>query len=530
MSRVAPGRRAGPPQARPDPPGGSIAVPGERGAVISPPFHRRLHVRIGAVVLAVLVAMALCLLLLSRAQQQRVNLEVTQRLNLGLARYVLDHQARPLLTATGEPDRPLLMDMAMYVMRANPAVEVYVLDPKGAILGHAMDGANVRMSAVDLGPVRELLRDPARIELPVLGDDPSAPGVRNIFSVAMIGDLATPASGYLYIVLRGKASQGLAEDSTRSSVMRETTLAVLLACGVAVLALLASLSVLTQPLRRLTAQMQAFRGGGAALPATAKKPDEIALLESAMLALQARIAEQFKAVEDNDRMRRELVSNLSHDLQTPLTSIQGYAEHCLLKNESLSPEERARTLRLMLRHCASLSKRIADLFDLSKLDAGRVHPKLEVFCLAELLQDVIDGYQLDARARQVTLSLAAASRSVDRVRADIGLMERVFQNLIDNALHHTPAGGAVRIAITPGPTELRVSIADTGMGIAKEHLAQVFERYYQAQDPESVGNGPSAGLGLAIVKRILELHGSAIRVSSEIARGTRFDFSLPRVA
>ena len=109
-------------------------------------------------------------------------------------------------------------------------------------------------------------------------------------------------------------------------------------------------------------------------------------------------------------------------------------------------------------------------------------------------------------------------------------MERVFQNLIDNALRHTPAGGTVRLDVAVGPAELRVSVTDTGKGIAKEHLAHVFERYYQAQDAATVDNGPSAGLGLAIVKRILELHGSAIRVSSELARGTRFDFSLQRVA
>jgi signal transduction histidine kinase len=201
-----------------------------------------------------------------------------------------------------------------------------------------------------------------------------------------------------------------------------------------------------------------------------------------------------------------------------------------LKNESLTPEERTQTLQLMLRHCASLSKRIGDLFELSKLDAGRMQPKLEVFCLAELLQDIVDGYQIEARGRQVALTLSASSQSAACVRADIALMERVFQNLIDNALRHTPAGGAVSIAVTPGPGDLRVSVADTGKGIAAEHLAHVFERYYQAEDPESIGAGPSAGLGLAIVKRILELHGSAIRVSSEIACGTRFDFSLPRAA
>ena len=503
-------------------------------AVRVPPFHRRLHVRIAAVVLSVLVVMALCLLLLSRAQQQRVYLEVTQRLNLGLARYVIEHQPRPLLTTRGEPERGLLMKMAMDVMMINPAVEVYVLNAAGVIVGHALDGANVRMRAVDLGPVRELLGDPARIELPVLGDDPGAPGSRNVFSVAMIGAAAGPSQGYLYIVLRGKASQGLMEGSSRSSVMRETTGAVLLACAVAGLALLASLVVLTRPLRRLTAQMQAFRGGAAVpLQTTANggaNADEIALLEAAMHALQARIAEQFQQMETSDHMRRELVSNLSHDLQTPLTIVQGYAEHCLLKNESLSPDERAETLQLMLRHCASLSQRIGDLFELSKLEGGRMQPKLEVFCLAELLRDIVDGYQIKARARHVALTLGASSQSAACVQADIALLERVFQNLIDNALRHTPAGGAVIIDVAPGPTDLRVSVTDTGKGIAEELLARVFERYYQAEDPGSIGTGPSAGLGLAIVKRILELHGSAIRVHSEIARGTRFDFSLRRVA
>ena len=499
-------------------------------ALRTPPFHRRLHVRIGVVVLAVFALTALSLLLLSRFQQQRVEMEVTQRLNLGLARYIVEHQPGPLLDVNGAPERGLLMKMAMDAMMINPALEVYVLDSKGAIVGHALDGANVRANAVDLRPVRELLGDLAHVELPVLGDDPSTPGARNVFSTTMIGDATGRAQGYLYIVLRGKASQGLAEASSRSRVMRETTAAVLLACGVAGLALLAAMVVLTRPLRRLTAEVQAYRGSTPARTEARRGPDEIALLESAMQGLQARVNEQFRHMEGSDRARRELVANLSHDLQTPLAIVQGYAEHCLLKNDTMPAATRARTLQLMLRHCAGLAKRISDLFDLSRLDAGRIEPKLEVFCLAELLQDVIDGYQLKARAGQVRLVLGARSRSDACVRADIALMERVFQNLIDNALRHTPIGGAVCIDITPGAEDLQISVSDTGAGIAKEHLAHVFERYYQAQDPGTIACGPSAGLGLAIVKRILELHGSAIRVSSEIAKGTCFDFRLPRVA
>jgi signal transduction histidine kinase len=505
--------------------------------VAATPFHRRLHVRIGAVVLAVLVLQALGLLLLSRMQQERVNLEVTQRLNRGLARYVLEHQARPLLDAAGRPDRPLLMDMAMYVTRANPAVEVYLLDPAGRITGHAFDaaGTDVAQGSIDLAPVQRLLEGGEHLELPVLGDDPRVPGGRNIFSVAPIGrELAAPA-GYLYIVLRGQASVGLAQGSARSSVMRETVGAVLLAAGTAGFALLAALQVLTRPLRRLTTEAQAFREAEPQqqqqkLPPNAARADEIGLLESTMATMRTRIAEQFERAEQNDRVRRELVSNLSHDLQTPLTSIQGYAEHCLLKNDAMQPREREQALQVILRHCASLARRIGDLFELSKLEAGRVHPALEVFCLAELLQDIVEGYRLDAAGRGVSLGLSAASRSGDCVRADIALIARVLQNLIDNALRHTPAGGTVTIGVERSAGHLRVVVADSGAGIAAHHLEHVFERYYQAEGTAPAGAAPSAGLGLAIVKRILDLHGSAIRVRSELGRGTSFEFKLPREA
>ena len=284
----------------------------------------------------------------------------------------------------------------------------------------------------------------------------------------------------------------------------------------------------TRPLRRLTTQAQALRHEALVLPTAYPRGDELALLGSALKALQTRVAEQFDQLEQNDRLRRELVSNLSHDLHTPLASIQGYVERCIIRNEQLAPAERERNLRVVLRHCASLSKRIADLFELSKLDAGRLQPRLEVFCLSELLHDVTQAYQLQAEQRKVLLQLTPASLSGACVRADIALLERVFQNLIDNALRYTPAGGAIHIDIQPRGDELRVSVCDNGVGIAPDHLTHVFDRYWRAQDAQSTEPGPSSGLGLAIVKRILELHGSVIGVTSDLAGGTRFAFSLAR--
>jgi two-component system, OmpR family, sensor kinase len=155
-----------------------------------------------------------------------------------------------------------------------------------------------------------------------------------------------------------------------------------------------------------------------------------------------------------------------------------------------------------------------------------------VFCLAELLQDVVQDYRLEAQQRGVTLALEAGSHAQARVHADIALIERVLQNLVDNALRHTGSGGKVRLAIEAShPQHLTLAISDSGAGIAPEHLPHIFERYWRPGEVEPQdAPSRSAGLGLAIVKRIVELHGSAIRVHSVPQRGTTFAFALPQAS
>jgi len=263
-------------------------------------------------------------------------------------------------------------------------------------------------------------------------------------------------------------------------------------------------------------------------PAAPVARDEIALLEAAIGAMQSRIELQLERLREADRMRRELVSNISHDLRTPLSNIQGYVETVLLRADRLDAAAREQHLRTALRHADLLGKRIADLFQLSTLDAGRVAPVLEAFCLAELLQDVVAGYRLEAGRRGVRIELDAGSQLTTLVRADIRLIERVLQNLVDNALRHTPAGGAVTLGLAPRDGRVEVSVRDTGTGIAQEDLPHIFERYWRGEQAGAapLAPGSSAGLGLAIVQRIVELHGSAVQVRSAPREGACFLFGL----
>lgn len=162
---------------------------------------------------------------------------------------------------------------------------------------------------------------------------------------------------------------------------------------------------------------------------------------------------------------------------------------------------------------------------MSKLDSTSNQPSLEPFSLAELLQDVTQEFELEAQKKGITIEISPQSDSAT-VHADIGLIQRVLENLLRNALKYTPAGGRITISLQPRADHVAVAVADTGCGIAKHDLDRIFDRFYRSEQGEE-GQPNSAGLGLAIVKRILDLHGSRITVRSTPNQGTCFEFDIP---
>jgi signal transduction histidine kinase len=167
---------------------------------------------------------------------------------------------------------------------------------------------------------------------------------------------------------------------------------------------------------------------------------------------------------------------------------------------------------------------VGELFELAKLEAREAPPHCEPFSLPELVQDVVQKFQLEADQRKVELAMELDA-DLPLVCADIALVERVLDNLIDNALTHTPAGGTVRVPVRRDADQVILCVADTGEGIPEGDLPRIFDRYYQASHRQSK-NG-HAGLGLAIARRIVELHGCELSVRSRPGEGTTFAFGLP---
>jgi signal transduction histidine kinase len=286
---------------------------------------------------------------------------------------------------------------------------------------------------------------------------------------------------------------------------------------------------ITRPLRRLTEALSGFdpSGSPAPLPALAQAAgqakrnanDEIAVLEKAFAQMAARIGEQLSALARSDQMRRELVTNISHDLRTPLTSLHGYLELLALKGDALSEAERRRYLGTALAQSEKVGRLAQSLFELARLEYGIVAPQWEDFSLADLIQDVLQKFELTARAKSIALEARIPPRSPN-VHADLAMMERVLTNLIDNAIRHTPEGGAVRIELEPRDDKVAVVVADTGPGIAAELRPGLFQRALR------VGDAHRGGLGLLIVQRMLLLQQSDIRLLDRAGMGAVFEFLL----
>ena len=229
---------------------------------------------------------------------------------------------------------------------------------------------------------------------------------------------------------------------------------------------------------------------------------------------------------ENSYLRRDLIANVSHDLRTPLVSMRGYLEVLTAKGDAVGAAQRAEYLAIAIRQSDHLARLIDELFELAKLDFKGITIERESFSLADLANDVLHKFRLAAAGHDVDLR-AEVGALLPPVQADLGLIERVLENLIGNALQHTPAGGSVCLQIEAADDGAdRVAVADTGSGIAAADLPFVFDRYYRSADARRRSAG-GAGLGLAITKRILDLHGAAIEVESERGRGTRFSFRLP---
>jgi signal transduction histidine kinase len=482
-----------------------------------------LFAKLSIALLVIVGGMGTAFFFIDRINTQTYYDELSQSLNAPIAMYVTDQRQ---LISDGVADLESLRDLAGHAMVINPTAEIYLLDIDGNILGHNLPAETVLTTRVDLAPVLTLVDGQARF--PLYGDDPRNSSTQKVFSAWPVTS-ETGTEGYLYVVLGGQKYEELANNigdtyAAKSSIVAIAAIAVF----TAIVGLLV-FGLLTRRLKRLNAEMQRVTDSRFVVEPALNKlnsgGDEIDELSSAFVDMSAQIRTQISQLTENDRLRRELVSNISHDLRTPLTAMQGYIETLIIKSDSMSAEDRDRYLRIAQKHTVRLGTLIGDLFELSKLDAASVTPSVESFSLPELIQDIAQEFQIESERKNIALHVEVDEAAQDTM-GDIGLIQRVLENLVRNAIQFTPEGGEVTISISERRDSFAIAVSDSGPGIAEEDVPRIFDRFYRARDGEEA-RSDSSGLGLAIVKRILDLHDSRILVVSKLNAGTRFEFELP---
>jgi two-component system OmpR family sensor kinase len=488
-------------------------------------MFRSLYSKLAAVLTGLFCLVGLAFVVLTMFSTEMYQQEVNQKLNGKLAEHIVKEK---LLMQDRHINQDALEEVFHMLMVINPSIEVYLLDPEGAILAFSAIPGKVKRTRVSLEPIEKWLEADATI--PVFGDDPRDPEGEKVFTAARIPENGK-LQGYLYVILGGEMYDNVVQKLKGSYILKLSAWMIFASLLFALITGLLLFASLTGRLKRLANVMDTYKKGEALnqtnLPVKREdnSADEIDRLGATFRQMAERIDTQIEELRKADASRRELIANISHDLRTPLTTLQGYIETLLLKENSLTVTERRDYLETAIKHCERLSKLVHKLLELAKLDSYELSAVHEPFNLSELAQDVAQKFQLTAREKKINISIKI-EEEIPFVNADIGLIERVLENLIENAVRYTPEGGSICIALTPKNEDIAVQISDTGCGIPEAELPHIFNRFYQL-DRSRKGEAGHSGLGLSITKRILELHDRTIEVSSSLNSGTTFTFKLP---
>jgi signal transduction histidine kinase len=267
---------------------------------------------------------------------------------------------------------------------------------------------------------------------------------------------------------------------------------------------------ITAPVGRLRSVSSALARGELSARAPEQGPAEIAELGAAFNAMAARLEELFDA-------RRELVAWASHDLRTPIAAIRAMVE--AIEDGVATPEQYIQALGEQAR---TLGMLVDDLFELARIDAGALTLELDDVSLGGLVETCVRGLEAEAQRRNVKLE--TRGNGTPPVRCAPDKVERVLRNLLTNALRHTPSDGSIAVLVEPDSGHVRVSVEDSGEGIAPDALRRVFDRFWRADPARTPG---SSGLGLAIAQGLVEAQGGRIWAENRTSGGARVSFTLP---
>lgn len=448
---------------------------------------------------------------------ENYNEEANQRLHKSLAQYTVDHVET--FDENGVVDTNAIVKVMNAMMIINPDVEVYLVDRDGALITYAAPYKKIVREKVSLAPLKKFIE--AEGEISIKGDDPRSLTGQKVFSAAPILQ-NDEVLAYYYIILASQERAGIFESYSRTLALGIGVQLLLISLALAFLFGLLFIWYNTRNLNPILSAMDDFSNGDytARIP---KTNGQFQKLGETYNAMASQIGQNIEKIKSIDGFRKELIANISHDIRTPLTVVTGYAEMLSIKKDKLSKEEQEKYLLHIQESSKRASGLLNQLIELSKLENDQMSVTKEPFSLNELVSDLVDRYEIIKKEKNINIKLEKET-SLPLAFGDISLMERVIQNLLDNAIKYSPDNSEIIINLAQKEDGLLFSISDQGMGMNEKEITKIFDRYKRLNPDDN--DNKSMGLGLAIAKKVLELHESSLKVKSKLNEGTTFWFDL----
>ena len=406
-------------------------------------------------------------------------------------------------------------------MVLNPSSEVYFLDTAGNVMyWQSPDTTIIQLHKISLENIKKFIYSEGSTY--VTGEDPKYAGVKKIFSAAQVYK-NDKLLGYIYVILGSSAYGNAANMLFSSQVWHLALEAFIVVIVLSILISLYYIKRLQYNYKRVIAVLEQYGSGNFAAQFGLKDSNEFAPITDAFNKMTVMLSTSMKKLQKSETDRKDLIATISHDLQSPLSIAKGYAETLLIKNDHLVLPEHREYLKLIQLKIVQVEKMVIQLTQLSKIEEVNFKPNKEPFVLSEIVQETVSTYQLIATERKITLKCAQCKYHV-WVNADISMMERVIQNLVDNAVKNTPASGNVQVSITVEDQLLKFTIENSGKSLPDNLL-----RWVNSSEEELSDRPSRTGLGLLIVKKILRLHNISLHVIADENKNV-FSFKVPVVS
>ncbi len=408
--------------------------------------------------------------------------------------------------------------LAMYY----PGMELFLIAPDGEILEHGsyvpsqLFKTHVPIDVLDAFIQSDSTEYP--IEIPV----PSATDLDFVFSAAPLGSADQPEGYVLVTLIEGGEDVYLSWWEEYGSILTRT---ILFSVIIAAIAGLMFWYFLTRRIERVARAVQNYRAGDTRFVLKDEASDEIGHVAMHVGDMMERIDALFNELGQKEKMRTELLASVSHELQTPLTVMQGNIETLVEHRQKMSEEDLSFKLGAVYSQVRHMSALIDDMFDVAVLETGQMKINSEPFPMVELVEDVLQSYALLLDQSKITVE-RDFPEDIQTVNADPLRIRQVIRNLLSNAIKFSSTGGRIRITTDVKSNEiLTFRIEDTGIGIAEADIDKIFESFYRSK--QHLHNAvKGTGLGLHICQHILKLHNSKLEVKSRLDIGSTFSFDL----